>query len=96
MWRRSCAQITLTGGGSANPTGVALPGAYQPTDPGVSAFVVVWHWIMCADEGRFWWICGGFRLQRRTIRRRVGQFGRGRRVLGVVWCGVGIWGACWY
>jgi len=30
-----CAQITLTGGGSAKPTGlVAIPGVFKDTDPG--------------------------------------------------------------
>ncbi|KAI5849930.1 glycoside hydrolase [Tricharina praecox] len=33
----SCAQIVITGGGSANPTGVALPGAYDPDHPGILA-----------------------------------------------------------
>lgn len=28
----SCTQIRITGGGNANPTGVALPGAYDPDD----------------------------------------------------------------
>ena len=37
----SCAQITITGGGSANPTGVALPGAYQPDDAGI--LVELWR-----------------------------------------------------
>lgn len=31
-----CHQVTITGGGSANPTGVAFPGAYPLDDPGVS------------------------------------------------------------
>ncbi|KAG9035048.1 hypothetical protein FRB95_012196 [Tulasnella sp. JGI-2019a] len=31
----NCLQITVTGGGSANPTGIAFPGAYQPTDPSI-------------------------------------------------------------
>lgn len=31
----SCYQITVTGGGSANPSGVLLPGAYKNTDPGI-------------------------------------------------------------
>ncbi|KAF8753642.1 Terpenoid synthase [Rhizoctonia solani] len=30
-----CAQITVTGGGSANPSGLAFPGAYNATDPGI-------------------------------------------------------------
>jgi len=34
----SCAQIIISGGtGSSLPTGVALPGAYNPTDPGILA-----------------------------------------------------------
>jgi hypothetical protein len=32
----SCAQLTVTGGGSKTPTNlVAFPGAYKPTDPGL-------------------------------------------------------------
>ncbi|KAH8832114.1 family 61 endoglucanase [Flagelloscypha sp. PMI_526] len=31
----ACHQITITGGGSANPTGIALPGAYKEDDPGI-------------------------------------------------------------
>lgn len=32
----SCAQITVTGGGSGNPGPlVSFPGAYSPTDPGI-------------------------------------------------------------
>ncbi|KAF8874349.1 glycosyl hydrolase family 61-domain-containing protein [Infundibulicybe gibba] len=31
-----CAQVKITGGGSANPTKIALPGAYKPTDPGIT------------------------------------------------------------
>ncbi|KAG9119900.1 Esterase/lipase/thioesterase [Ceratobasidium sp. 392] len=30
-----CAQITVTGGGSAAPSGLAFPGAYKATDPGI-------------------------------------------------------------
>ncbi|KAG6883224.1 hypothetical protein C0992_009366, partial [Termitomyces sp. T32_za158] len=31
-----CAQVSITGGGSANPPKVALPGAYQGSDPGIT------------------------------------------------------------
>ncbi|KAF3939309.1 Endoglucanase-4 [Dactylella cylindrospora] len=31
----TCYQINVTGGGSANPSGVLLPGAYSPSDPGI-------------------------------------------------------------
>ncbi|KAG9092409.1 hypothetical protein FRC06_000114 [Ceratobasidium sp. 370] len=31
----SCYQISVTGGGSANPATVKFPGAYSPTDPGI-------------------------------------------------------------
>ncbi|KAG9041219.1 hypothetical protein FS837_012545 [Tulasnella sp. UAMH 9824] len=31
----SCFQITVTGGGSSSPSGVAFPGAYSLTDPGI-------------------------------------------------------------
>ncbi|EIM79875.1 uncharacterized protein STEHIDRAFT_150860 [Stereum hirsutum FP-91666 SS1] len=30
-----CAQVVVTGGGSASPSGVALPGAYATNDPGI-------------------------------------------------------------
>ncbi|KAF8459894.1 glycosyl hydrolase family 61-domain-containing protein, partial [Kalaharituber pfeilii] len=30
-----CANLVITGGGSAKPTGVKFPGAYQPTDTGI-------------------------------------------------------------
>lgn len=32
---QGCAQITVTGGGNANPATVKLPGAYKQNDPGV-------------------------------------------------------------
>ncbi|KAF2460497.1 glycoside hydrolase family 61 protein [Lineolata rhizophorae] len=31
----SCFQVRVTGGGSANPTGVKFPGAYSASDPGI-------------------------------------------------------------
>ncbi|KAA8901793.1 glycosyl hydrolase family 61-domain-containing protein [Sphaerosporella brunnea] len=31
----SCYQLKITGGGSAEPSGVSFPGAYSPTDPGI-------------------------------------------------------------
>ncbi|KAK6528026.1 hypothetical protein TWF281_009283 [Arthrobotrys megalospora] len=31
----TCYQINVTGGGSATPSGVLLPGAYSPNDPGI-------------------------------------------------------------
>ncbi|KIJ69899.1 lytic polysaccharide monooxygenase [Hydnomerulius pinastri MD-312] len=31
-----CAQVKITGGGSASPPTIALPGAYHPTDPGIT------------------------------------------------------------
>ncbi|RPA74002.1 hypothetical protein BJ508DRAFT_215774 [Ascobolus immersus RN42] len=31
----SCFQLKITGGGSANPSGVAFPGGYSATDPGI-------------------------------------------------------------
>ncbi|KAK6505106.1 hypothetical protein TWF481_007028 [Arthrobotrys musiformis] len=31
----TCYQINVTGGGTASPSGVLLPGAYSPTDPGI-------------------------------------------------------------
>jgi cellulase len=30
-----CTELTITGSGKANPAGVAIPGAYKPTDPGL-------------------------------------------------------------
>ncbi|KAI0897012.1 glycoside hydrolase family 61 protein [Annulohypoxylon nitens] len=36
----TCYQITVTGGGSANPTGVKFPGAYSASDPGIK--VDIW------------------------------------------------------
>ncbi|KAI1143137.1 glycoside hydrolase family 61 protein [Hypoxylon sp. FL0543] len=36
----TCYQITVTGGGSANPTGVKFPGAYSANDPGIK--VDIW------------------------------------------------------
>ncbi|KAG8957469.1 Esterase/lipase/thioesterase [Tulasnella sp. 419] len=30
-----CVQLTVTGGGSANPSGLGFPGAYSATDPGI-------------------------------------------------------------
>lgn len=31
-----CAQVKITGGGSANPPKIALPGAYKSSDPGIT------------------------------------------------------------
>ncbi|KAH9912624.1 glycoside hydrolase [Epithele typhae] len=31
-----CAQVTITGGGNASPPTIAIPGEYQPTDPGIT------------------------------------------------------------
>ncbi|KAI0065807.1 hypothetical protein BV25DRAFT_1596550 [Artomyces pyxidatus] len=31
-----CAQAKITGGGSASPPKISLPGAYKPTDPGIT------------------------------------------------------------
>jgi len=36
QWYISCAQITVTGGGSANPSKVSIPGAYSASDPGLT------------------------------------------------------------
>ncbi|KAK1750874.1 glycoside hydrolase [Echria macrotheca] len=33
----SCAQVNVTGGGSATPSGVKIPGAFKATDPGYTA-----------------------------------------------------------
>jgi len=30
-----CSELTITGGGKATPAGVAIPGAYKDTDPGI-------------------------------------------------------------
>ena len=42
----TCYQITVTGGGSSAPTGVAFPGAYKATDPGKLSWTVSvgWRW----------------------------------------------------
>lgn len=37
----SCYAINVTGGGSANPSGVRLPGAYSPNDPGI--LINIWY-----------------------------------------------------
>ncbi|KAI0082479.1 hypothetical protein K474DRAFT_518486 [Panus rudis PR-1116 ss-1] len=31
-----CAQVNISGGGNANPPKIAIPGAYKPTDPGIT------------------------------------------------------------
>lgn len=31
-----CAQVQITSGGNASPPTIALPGAYKPTDPGIT------------------------------------------------------------
>jgi lytic cellulose monooxygenase (C1-hydroxylating) len=31
-----CAQVKVSGGGSANPPKIALPGAYKGSDPGIT------------------------------------------------------------
>ncbi|EIM85185.1 uncharacterized protein STEHIDRAFT_99488 [Stereum hirsutum FP-91666 SS1] len=36
QWYISCAQIEITGGGSANPSKVSIPGYVQPDDPGLT------------------------------------------------------------
>jgi len=36
-----CAQINVTGGGSASPATVSFPGAYKATDPGIK-FQLYW------------------------------------------------------
>ncbi|KAJ8487985.1 hypothetical protein ONZ45_g1165 [Pleurotus djamor] len=36
QWYISCAQITVTGGGSANPSKVSIPGYVSPSDPGLT------------------------------------------------------------
>jgi hypothetical protein len=35
----SCAQVNVTGGGNASPSGVKIPGAFKATDPGYTANV---------------------------------------------------------
>lgn len=35
----SCAQVSVTGGGSANPATVKIPGAFKASDPGYTANV---------------------------------------------------------
>ncbi|KAL0571312.1 hypothetical protein V5O48_010647 [Marasmius crinis-equi] len=36
QWYISCAQISITGGGSANPAKVSIPGYVSPSDPGLT------------------------------------------------------------
>ncbi|QRV72243.1 glycoside hydrolase family 61 protein [Ceratobasidium sp. AG-Ba] len=36
QWYISCAQLKITGGGSANPSKVSIPGYVSPTDPGLT------------------------------------------------------------
>ncbi|KAL0570522.1 hypothetical protein V5O48_011431 [Marasmius crinis-equi] len=36
QWYISCAQIKITGGGSANPAKVSIPGYVSPSDPGLT------------------------------------------------------------
>ncbi|EJD06723.1 glycoside hydrolase family 61 protein [Fomitiporia mediterranea MF3/22] len=36
QWYISCAQINITGGGSANPSKVSIPGYVSPDDPGLT------------------------------------------------------------
>ncbi|KAF7421201.1 hypothetical protein PC9H_011721 [Pleurotus ostreatus] len=36
QWYISCAQINITGGGSANPSKVSIPGYVSPSDPGLT------------------------------------------------------------
>ncbi|KAK1227639.1 hypothetical protein PQX77_009352 [Marasmius sp. AFHP31] len=36
QWYISCAQISITGGGSANPSKVSIPGYVSPSDPGLT------------------------------------------------------------
>ncbi|KXN88969.1 putative endo-beta-1,4-glucanase D, partial [Leucoagaricus sp. SymC.cos] len=31
-----CAQVKITGGGSASPPKISIPGTYKPTDPGIT------------------------------------------------------------
>lgn len=37
----TCYQITVTGSGSSSPAGVAFPGAYKATDPGIEVRIVL-------------------------------------------------------
>lgn len=39
----------MTGGGTASPKGVALPGAYALDDPGVCYFLATSGWLWIAD-----------------------------------------------
>lgn len=36
QWYVSCAQLQVTGGGSAKPSTVSIPGYVQPNDPGLT------------------------------------------------------------
>ncbi|PPQ71917.1 hypothetical protein CVT24_008058 [Panaeolus cyanescens] len=51
-----CVQVKITGGGSANPSGVALPGAYSPTEPGI--LTQLW-WYSASNSSASYTIPGG-------------------------------------
>lgn len=76
----SCAQIVVSGSGSTDlPTGVALPGAYDPEDPGVSCLLRRRNGLTLTD-GRFWRSFGLSTRARCSTRRLVGPFGRVRKL----------------
>ncbi len=39
-----CAQVKITGGGTAKPPTIALPGAYKGSDPGITVRITRRHW----------------------------------------------------
>ncbi|KAF8152575.1 endoglucanase-4 [Crassisporium funariophilum] len=51
-----CVQVKVTGGGSANPSGVTLPGAYKATEPGI--WTQLW-WYSASNASASYPIPGG-------------------------------------
>ncbi|KAF9035184.1 glycoside hydrolase [Panaeolus papilionaceus] len=51
-----CFQVKVTGGGSANPSGVAIPGIYKATEPGV--LTQLW-WYSPSNTSATYTIPGG-------------------------------------
>ena len=44
-----CAEITISGSGTAYPAGVSIPGAYQNTDPGI--YVSIYYEMQMERKG---------------------------------------------
>lgn len=61
-----CAQIKVTGGGSASPDTVAFPGAYEGTDPGITFNVsfICADCLLVWDVWLMWWVRASFIILR--------------------------------